>query len=87
MKNIFYFIFFIVVLAIGLIFTIYNSDDVLFHYVVDSIKLPLSLIIVLAIITGVILALLASSIIIIRLRNELAQVKKNYKKKINENYM
>lgn len=80
MKNIFYFIFFIIVLAIGLIFTIYNSEDVTFNYVINSTNLPLSLIIILAIIVGVILGLLACSIIILRLQNELAQMKRNKRK-------
>lgn len=84
MKNIFYFICFIIVLVIGLIFTIYNSNDVHFNYIVDSIYLPLSLIIILAIICGASLAVLACSIIIIRLRNELSHVKKNLRKTSNE---
>lgn len=84
MKNIFYFIFFIVVLAIGLIFTIYNSENVPFNYVVNVINLPLSLIIVIAVISGVILGLLACSMIIIRTRNEIAQIKKIQRKSNNE---
>ncbi|MFV2061176.1 MAG: lipopolysaccharide assembly LapA domain-containing protein [Gammaproteobacteria bacterium] len=84
MKNIFYFIFFILVLALGLIFTIYNSVDVPFNYVINSISLPLSLIIILAIVAGAVLGLLASSIIILRLRNEIAHFKKNQKKSDNE---
>ncbi|MFV1984394.1 MAG: lipopolysaccharide assembly protein LapA domain-containing protein [Thiohalomonadales bacterium] len=76
MKNIFYFIFFIIVLALGLIFTIYNSEDVPFNYIVNSINLPLSLIIIVAIIAGVILGLLACSIIIVRLQRDLSHVKK-----------
>jgi len=84
MKNIFYYILFIIVLAIGLIFTIYNSENVPFHYVVDSINLPLSLIITIAIIVGAILGLLASSIIIIRTRNELVQVKRKLQKSNTE---
>jgi len=84
MKNIFYFICFVIVLVIGLIFTIYNSNDVDFNYIVDSINLPLSLIIILAIICGASLALLACSVVIIRLKNELAHVKKHRRKTSNE---
>lgn len=80
MKNIFYFIFFIIVLTIGLIFTIYNSTDVQFNYVINSINLPLSLIIILSIVAGAILGLLVCSIIILRLRNEIAHYKKNQQK-------
>ncbi len=80
MKNIFYFIFFIIVLAIGLIFTIYNSSDVPFNYVFNSINLPLSLLIIIAVIAGAILGLLACSIIILRLQNEIAHYKKKKQK-------
>ncbi len=83
MKNIFYFVFFIFVLAFGLIFTIYNSTDVPFNYIVDIINLPLSLLIILAIVAGAILGLLASSIIILRLRNEITHYKKHQQKSGN----
>ncbi len=80
MKTLFYIIFIIIVLALGLIFTIYNSSIVQFHYVVDSISLPLSVIIIIAVILGASLGLLASSIIVVRTRGELAQLKKSIKK-------
>ncbi|VAW93631.1 hypothetical protein MNBD_GAMMA22-806 [hydrothermal vent metagenome] len=80
MKNIFYFIFLIIVLTFGLIFTFYNSKNVSFNYVIGSIDLPLSLIITITVIVGATLGLLASAAIIIRARNELAQLKKSLKK-------
>ncbi len=83
MKNILYFIFLIIVLTIGLIFTFYNSKDVSFNYVIGSIDLPLSLIISITIIIGAIMGLLASAIIVMRARNELAQIKKTLKKSNN----
>lgn len=84
MKTLFYIIFIIAVLAVGLIFTIYNSSIVQFHYIVDSVSLPLSVIIIVAVILGATLGLLASSIIVIRTRAELAKLKKNVKKSGSE---
>jgi putative membrane protein len=71
-------------MVMGLVFTIYNSTDVPFNYIIDIINLPLSLIIILAIVTGAILGLLACSIIILRLRNEIAHYKKQQQKSAND---
>jgi len=66
------------VLIFGIVFAVLNADSVQLHYYLGSpVELPLSLILVLAMIFGAILGILASLNIIIRTRRTFSRLKRS----------
>lgn len=76
MLRIFYLFLFILLVIAGITFAVHNADPVEFNYYFASKQIPLSLILVLAMLIGAILGVLASLGVIIGLKRELAKLKK-----------
>lgn len=74
MARIFSLIFFLIILVLGLFFGVLNADVVPLNYYWGAASIPLSVIIVLALILGVILGLLASAAIILKLKHRVTRL-------------
>ncbi len=60
MKRIIFFLFFLVVLAIGLVFAVINLEPVKVNYYLGSVEMPLALLIVISLAVGGVLGVLAT---------------------------
>jgi uncharacterized integral membrane protein len=58
----------IVILVVGLVFSALNSSVVVFNYYINSIEIPLSLLLISHIIMGILIAVFFLSVSIIRLK-------------------
>jgi putative membrane protein len=74
--KVFGFILFLVIVILGVTFAILNSSLVTVHYYVGIKQLPLSLLLVIAFVVGLIVSFLIVFIKIVRLRTELRRLKK-----------
>ncbi len=77
MLRIFYLLVFLLLIVIGIAFAVLNAEAVEFNYYFSSRQIPLSLILVLAMFTGALLGVLASTGVIISLKREAAQLRKS----------
>lgn len=71
-----YIIFSLVLLIIGILFAVLNAEPVTLHYYFGDKNLPLSLIIISAIIIGALLGIVASAGIIIKLKRANSRLRK-----------
>ncbi len=77
MLRIFYLLLFLLLIVIGIAFSVLNAEAVEFNYYFSSRQIPLSLILVLAMFAGAVLGVLASTSLIIKLKREAAQLRKS----------
>jgi uncharacterized membrane protein YciS (DUF1049 family) len=75
-KQIIYVGLFIIVLIAGLVFFGKNSQEVEFNYVIGSITLPLSLLILLVLFAGVMLGWLSVAPLLLRQRRKIGRLEK-----------
>ena len=76
MLRIIYIAVIVLLVIIGLVFAVLNADPVDFNYYFDSLSIPLSLSMLVAMIVGAILGVLASAGVILRHRREIARLRK-----------
>jgi len=76
MARIIGFIVLLVIIILGLFFGNINAETVILNYYWGSFQLPFSLALVLSLLAGAILGMLASLAVIIRLRHQLAKLRK-----------
>ena len=75
-KKIIYACLFIIVLIAGLVFFLKNSQELEFNYVIGTISLPLSLLILLVLLAGVILGWLSMLPLLLRQRRRIGKLEK-----------
>ena len=75
-KKIIYTCLFIIVLIAGLVFFLKNSQELKFNYVIGTISLPLSLLILLVLLAGVILGWLSMLPLLLRQRRRIGKLEK-----------
>jgi len=73
------YIFFILLILLGLTFAGLNAEPVSLNYYVGNTKLPLSLLLILTLICGGLLGLLASCIVYIRLKSSNSKLRQRVK--------
>ena len=66
----------LLIVIFGILFAVLNADSVQLHYYLGTVELPLSLILVFAMIFGAILGVLASLNIIIGLRRRFSKLRR-----------
>jgi putative membrane protein len=71
-----YIIFSLILLIIGILFAVLNAEPVILHYYFGDKHIPLSLVLISAIIIGAILGIIASAGIIIKLKRDNSKLKK-----------
>lgn len=71
-----YIIFSLILLIIGILFAVLNAEPVTLHYYFGDKNIPLSLVLISAIIVGAILGIIASAGIIIKLKRDNSKLKK-----------
>ena len=67
----------LLVIVLGVVFSVLNAENVQLNYYLGSVELPLSLVLVLAIIAGAILGIFASLSFIISSRRNAAKLKRS----------
>lgn len=77
MLRLLYFIITLIVIIFGVVFAVLNAENVQLNYYLGSIELPLSLVLVLAMITGAILGIFASLSFIIGTRRNASKLKRS----------
>ena len=75
-KQIIYACLFIIVLIAGLVFFVKNSQALEFNYVIGTITLPMSLLILLVLLAGVILGWLSMLPLLLRQRRRIGRLEK-----------
>jgi len=75
MKIVSYF-FLLIVLILGVTFSVLNADQISFNYYFGSRELPLSLVLVIALAFGTILGLLVSLGLVFKLKRRIAKLNK-----------
>jgi uncharacterized membrane protein YciS (DUF1049 family) len=83
MKRLFTILILLLFMAFGVAIAIVNAEEVTFNYYYGSIKQPLSILLVAAIMLGAILATLINSFVILSLRHQLRRVQRQVKKADN----
>ena len=76
MKRVVYLFIAMLLIVIGISFTVLNADNVKLHYYFGSIEIPLSFLLVIAMIVGAILGVAASASLFVGSRREIAKLKK-----------
>lgn len=76
MVRLVYIIFSLVLLVIGILFAVLNADAVTLHYYFGDKNIPLSLVLIIAIIIGALLGIIASSGVVIKLKRENSKLRK-----------
>ena len=71
-----YIIFSLILLIIGILFAVLNAEPVTLHYYFGDKHIPLSLVLITAIILGAMLGIIASAGIIIKLKRDNSKLKK-----------
>ncbi|MBK8163328.1 MAG: DUF1049 domain-containing protein [Gammaproteobacteria bacterium] len=79
MKRIISLVFFLIVLICGLFFGLLNADSVRIDYYIGARELPLSLVLVLALLAGAVCGVLAALGMIFRKNREIARLRKEIK--------
>lgn len=77
MLRLIYLIFALIVVIFGVVFAVLNADNVQLNYYLGSVELPLSFVMVLAMIAGAVLGILASLSFIIGARRQSARLKRS----------
>ncbi|MDH5573516.1 MAG: LapA family protein [Gammaproteobacteria bacterium] len=77
MLRLLYLFLFLLLIIAGIAFAVLNATPVSFNYYFDSTQIPLSLILVLAILVGAVLGVMASIGLIIKLKREISRLKKS----------
>ncbi|MEN8168411.1 MAG: LapA family protein [Pseudomonadota bacterium] len=72
-------LFILIIMMLGAVFAVHNSDPVLFNYYFDSRELPLSLIITVALGVGVVIGILSAIGLVVALKRENAALKRRSK--------
>ena len=72
-----YIIFSLILLIIGILFAVLNAEPVTLHYYFGDKNIPLSLVLISAIIVGAILGIIASAGILIKLKRDNSKLKKD----------
>ena len=76
MSKIIYASIILIVILLGVIFAVLNAEPIQLNYYFDSLNLPLSLAMIVAMFIGAILGVLASIGVILRCRKEMAKLRK-----------
>lgn len=76
MLKIIYIAVIVLLVITGLVFAVLNAEPVQFNYYFDSLSIPLSLSMLVAMIFGAILGVLASAGVILRHKREIARLRK-----------
>ena len=76
MKRVIYLILAMILIIVGIYFAVLNADNVTLHYSFGSTEVPLSFILVIAMIIGAILGVAASASLFVGSRREIARLKK-----------
>jgi putative membrane protein len=76
MVRIIYILLIVLLVVIGLVFAVLNADPVQLNYYFSSASIPLSLLLLLAIIIGAVLGILASASVIVSNKREIAHLRK-----------
>ena len=76
MARIIGFIVLLVVIILGLFFGNINAETVILNYYWGSFQLPLSVALVLGLLCGAVLGMLASLVVIIRLRHQVSKLRR-----------
>ena len=79
LKRILYVSIFIIVLLGGLLFFVKNNQPVDFNYVIGSIELPISLLLLAVLSLGAILGILAMLPMLLRIRHQKSRLEKQVK--------
>ena len=66
----------LILLIIGILFAVMNAEPVTLHYYFGENQLPLSLVIISSIIIGALLGIVASAVIILKLKRDNARLRK-----------
>jgi len=77
MLRLLYFLLALIVVILGVVFSVLNADTVQLHYYLGSIELPLSLVLILAMIIGALLGVFASLGFIIGSRRSASKLKRS----------
>ena len=77
MLRLLYFLSALIVVILGVAFSVLNADTVQLHYYLGSIELPLSLILILAMIIGALLGIFSSLSFIIGSRRSASKLKRS----------
>lgn len=77
MIRVLYLVLALILVIIGIVFAVLNAETVQLNYYLGSLELPLSLVLVLAMITGAILGILASLSFIIGNRRSVSKLKRS----------
>ncbi len=77
MRRFVYLILALVIILFGVTFAVLNADNVQLNYYMGSIELPLSLVVVLAMILGALLGIFASLGFVIGSRRQASKLKKS----------
>ena len=67
----------LIVVIFGIVFAVLNAENVQLHYYLGSIELPLSLVVILAMILGAILGIFASLSFILASRRSASKLKRS----------
>jgi putative membrane protein len=84
MKRIVLFLISLIVVVVGLTFTVLNADSVTINYYFGKDDVPLSLIVVLAIACGAVIGVIAALSSVLNVKRELSKVRKELKLKEQE---
>jgi len=77
MLRLLYFLLALIVVVLGVVFSVLNADTVQLHYYLGSIELPLSLVLILAMIIGALLGVFSSLGFIIGSRRSASKLKRS----------
>ena len=77
MRRLIYSLFALLVIIFGVVFAVLNAENVQLNYYLDSIELPLSLVLVVAMIFGALLGIFASLSFIIGSRRSASKLKRS----------
>lgn len=77
MLRLLYFLLALIVVILGVVFSVLNADTVQLHYYLGSIELPLSLVLILAMIVGALLGIFSSLGFIIGSRRSASKLKRS----------
>jgi len=77
MLRLLYFLLALIVVILGVVFSVLNADKVQLYYYLGSVELPLSLVLILAMIAGAILGVLSSLGFILGSRRNASKLKRS----------
>ena len=79
MKRLISFIIILITIIFGLIFAVLNAEPVTFNYYLGKGEFPLSLILVITLAIGAVFGVLASIVVVLKSKRELAKVRRAVK--------